>query len=94
VTCVFGVAELDFPGHTASSADISPLPRHVLLQFPAATCITAKKAIIASILLAHLQPNAILSLVVDASNTHVGAVLHQLYLLGESVQSQIPRLHL
>ncbi len=38
----------------------------------------AKGALVAAVPLAHPAPNAVLSLAMDASNTHVGNVLQQL----------------
>jgi hypothetical protein len=38
----------------------------------------AKGALVAAVPLAHPAPNAVLSLAMDASNTHVGGVLQQL----------------
>jgi hypothetical protein len=51
----------------------------VLLWSPAAEAafIAAKAALVAAVPLCHLAPNAVLSLSVDASDSHVGGVLQQ-----------------
>jgi hypothetical protein len=51
----------------------------VLLWSPAAeaTFIAAKTALVATVLLCHPAPHAVLSLAVDASDSHVGGVLQQ-----------------